>query len=155
MIAHLIRWSVNNALIVILLTTALAAAGAYAFSRVNVEAYPDPAPAVVEVVAQYPGRSAEEVERLVTIPLEVGLSGMPGLTFVRSKSLFGLSFVSTQFEYGVAYLGARQEVINRIQSTDLPPNVSPQISPLADRRDIALCRDWSQGSSRQQHLLVE
>ena len=129
MIANLIRWAVNNALIVILLTIALAAAGAYAFSQVNVEAYPDPAPAVVEVVAQYPGRSAEEVERLVTIPLEVGLSGMPGLKYVRSKSLFGLSFISTQFEYGVSYLGARQEVINRIQSTNLPSNVSPQISP--------------------------
>ena len=129
MIAHLIRWSVNNALIVILLTIALGAAGAYAFSRVNVEAYPDPAPAVVEVVAQYPGRSAEEVERLVTIPLEVGLSGMPGLKYVRSKSLFGLSFISTQFEYGFSYLAARQEVINRIQSTDLPQVVSPEISP--------------------------
>ncbi len=129
MIAYLIRWSVNNALIVILLTIALAAAGAFAFSRVNVEAYPDPAPAVVEVVAQFPGRSAEEVERLVTIPLEVGLSGMPGLKYVRSKSLFGLSFISTQFEYGVNYLAARQEVINRIQSTDLPQNVSPEISP--------------------------
>ena len=129
MIAHLIRWSVNNTLIVILLTIALGAAGTYAFSRVNVEAYPDPAPAVVEVVAQYPGRSAEEVERLVTIPLEVGLSGMPGLKYVRSKSLFGLSFISTQFEYGVNYLAARQEVINRIQSTDLPDVVSPQISP--------------------------
>ncbi|HTU24666.1 MAG TPA: efflux RND transporter permease subunit, partial [Pirellulales bacterium] len=129
MIAHLIRWSVNNALIVILFTLGLAAAGAFAFSHVNVEAYPDPAPAVVEVVAQYPGRSAEEVERLVTIPLEVGLSGMPGLKFVRSKSLFGLSFISTQFEYGVNYLAARQEVINRIQSTDLPDVVSPQISP--------------------------
>lgn len=129
MIAHLIRWSVNNVLVVILFTIAPAAAGIYAFSRVNVEAYPDPAPAIVEVVSLFPGRSAEEVERLVTIPLEVGLSGMPGLKYVRSKSLFGLSFISTQFEYGVNYLSARQEVINRIQSTDLPDVVSPQISP--------------------------
>src|ERR1700681_4843097 len=126
MIAHLIRWSVNNALIVILLTVALGAAGAYAFSRVNVEAYPDPAPAIVEVVALYPGRSAEEMERLVTIPLEVGLSGMPGLKYVRSKSLFGLSFINTQFEYGFDYLAARQEVINRMNSADVPPNITPQ-----------------------------
>ncbi len=64
---------------------------------------------------------------------------MPGLKYVRSKSLFGLAFISTQFEYGVNYLAARQEVINRIQSTDLPDVVSPEIfAALADRRDIAL-----------------
>ncbi len=129
MIGNLIRWSVNNPLIVVLLTVALAAAGAYAFSQVNVEAYPDPAPAILEVIAQYPGRSAEEIERQVTIPLEVSLSGMPGLKTIRSKSLFGLSYVNTQFEYGVNYLAARQEVINRMQLAELPPNVIPQISP--------------------------
>jgi len=129
MIAKLIHWSVNNPLIVVLLTIALAAAGGYAFSRVNVEAYPDPAPAIVEVIAQYRGRSAEEIERQVTIPLEVALSGMQGLKYIRSKSLFGLSYVNTQFEYGTDYKAARQEVINRMQIADLPPEVSPQISP--------------------------
>ena len=79
MISKLIRWSVNNPLIVVLLAIGLAVAGGYAFMRVNVEAYPDPAPAIVEVIAQYPGHSAEEMERLVTIPLEVALAGMPGL----------------------------------------------------------------------------
>ncbi len=129
MIGNLIRWSVTNPLIVVLLTIALAGAGIYAFSQVNVEAYPDPAPAIIEVVAQYPGHSAEEIERLVTVPLEVSLSGMPGLKFIRSKSLFGLSYVNTQFEYGFPYLMARQEVINRMQLADLPNNVTPQISP--------------------------
>jgi heavy metal efflux system protein len=129
MIAKLINWSVNNPLIVVLFTLALAAAGGYAFSRVNVEAYPDPAPAIVEVIAQYRGRSAEEMERQITIPLEVALSGMPGLKYIRSKSLFGLSYVNTQFEYGIDYKSARQEVINRMQIADLPPDVSPQISP--------------------------
>ncbi len=129
MIAKLIHWSVNNPLIVVLLTFALTVAGGYAFSRVNVEAYPDPAPAIVEVIAQYRGRSAEEMERQVTIPLEVALSGMPGLKYIRSKSLFGLSYINTQFEYGFDYKAARQEVINRMQIAELPPEVTPQISP--------------------------
>jgi cobalt-zinc-cadmium resistance protein CzcA len=129
MIPKLIHWSVHNPLIVILLAGALAVAGGYAFERVNVEAYPDPAPAIVEVIAQYPGHSAEETERLVTIPLEVALAGMPGLKYTRSKSLFGLSYLNNQFEYGLDYLQARQEVINRLSMADLPPDVQPQISP--------------------------
>ena len=129
MIPKLIHWSVHNPLIVILLTAALAAAGGYAFERVNVEAYPDPAPAIVEVIALYPGHSAEETERLVTIPLEVALAGMPGLKYTRSKSLFGLAYLNNQFDYGIDYLTARQEVINRLSMADLPPDVQPQISP--------------------------
>ena len=85
MVRKLIEWAVNNPLITILLAVALAGGGVYAFLRVNVEAYPDPAPAIIEVVAQFPGASAEEVERQVTIPLEVTLAGMPGLQYTRSK----------------------------------------------------------------------
>src|SRR5436305_677308 len=115
MVRRLIEWAVNSPLIVILLALALAAGGMYAFVHVNVEAYPDPAPAIIEVVAQYPGASAEEVERQVTIPLEVTLAGMPGLKYTRSKSLFGLSHLRNQFEYGIDFYKARQEVINRLQ----------------------------------------
>src|SRR5215469_1928398 len=129
MIAKLIHWSVNNPLIVVLLAICLAAVGGYAFMNVNVEAYPDPAPAIVEVIAQSRGRSAEEMERLVTIPLEVALAGMPGLKYTRSKSLFGLTYINNQFEYGFDYLRARQEVINRMLIAELPPDVEPQISP--------------------------
>lgn len=129
MISKLFQWSLNNPLIVLLFTLSLAGAGGYAFTHVNVEAFPDPAPAIVEVIAQYPGRSAEEIERLVTIPLEVALSGMPGLKFTRTKSLFGLAYVSNQFEYGFDYLRARQEVINRLQIAEIPESVTPQISP--------------------------
>ena len=129
MVAQLIKWSVNNPLIVILATLAMAAVGVHAFRSVNVEAYPDPAPAIVEVIAQNRGRSAEEMERLVTIPLEVSLSGMPGLKSMRSKSLFGLTYINTQFEYGFPYLAARQEVLNRMAIAELPPGVQPQISP--------------------------
>src|SRR2546421_224304 len=114
MVRKLIEWAVNSAFVVILLAVALAGVGIYAFLNINVEAYPDPAPAIIEVVAQYPGYTAEEVERLVTIPLEVGLAGMPGLTYTRSKSLAGLSHLRNQFDYGVDYYVARQEVINRL-----------------------------------------
>jgi cobalt-zinc-cadmium resistance protein CzcA len=128
MVRKIIEWAVNSPLIVLLLAAALVAVGVYAFVFINVEAYPDPAPAIIEVIAQYPGASAEEVERQVTIPLEVTLAGMPGLKYTRSKSLFGLSHLRNQFEYGVGFYAARQEVINRLQFTQqLPPGVSPQI----------------------------
>ncbi len=130
MIRLLIAWALNSRFIVVLLALALAAFGVYAFLNVNVEAYPDPAPAIIEVVAQYPGASAEEVERKVTIPLEIALAGMPHLTITRTKSLAGLCHMRNQFEYGVDYLAVRQEVINRLTSVQgLPAGVVPQISP--------------------------
>src|SRR5438270_6298191 len=111
--------------------------GGYAFINVNVEAYPDPAPAIIEVVAQVPGLSAEEMERQVTMPLEVALAGMPGLTSTRSKSLFGLSHLRNQFDYRTDYSVARQEVINRLSSVQgLPPGVTPQLSPVTPTGEL-------------------
>src|ERR1700721_2117477 len=98
MLRKLVEWSLNNPLIVLLLGVALAFVGVYSFLNVNVEAYPDPAPAIVEVVAQYPGMSAEEVERQVTVPLEVTFAVMPGLKTIHSKSLFGLSDLKSNWE---------------------------------------------------------
>ena len=133
----LIQWAVGNPLIVLLLAAALAGVGAYSFLEVNVEAYPDPAPAIIEVIAKYPGASAEEVERQVTIPLEVAMAGMPGLAYTRTKSLFGLSHMRNQFDYGVDYLKARQEVINRLQFVDgLPAETKPTLSPTSPTGEI-------------------
>src|SRR5712692_8260784 len=101
MVRKLIEWAVNSPLITLLIALALVAVGSHAFLNINVEAYPDPAPAIIEVIAQYPGASAEEVERQVTIPLEVTLAGMPGLKYTRGKSLFGLSHLRNQFKYGI------------------------------------------------------
>src|SRR6266436_8882331 len=129
MVRKLIELAVGNPLIVMLLAIALAAGGGYAFVRINVEAYPDPAPAIIEVIAQYPGASAEEVERQVTIPLELALAGMPGLKYTRSKSLFGLSYLNNQFEYGIDFEKAKQDVINRLPQAQLPSGVTPQLSP--------------------------
>src|SRR5216684_4284297 len=136
MVRKLIDWAVSNPLVVILLTVGLAVGGGYAFFSVNVEAYPDPAPAIIEVVAQYPGASAEEVERQVTIPLEVALAGMPELTYTRSKSLFGLAHLRNQFDYGLDFNKAKQEVINRLQLAQLPAGVTPQISPASPTGEI-------------------
>ncbi|WP_246523731.1 efflux RND transporter permease subunit [Gemmata palustris] len=136
MIQKLIGWAVANPLVVMILVTALAVTGGYAFAHVNIEAYPDPAPAIIEVVALYPGASAEEVERQVTVPLEVALAGMPGLETTRSKSLFGLAHVRNQFDYSRDYDQAKQDVLNRLASVNLPPGVTPQISPASPVGEI-------------------
>jgi len=136
MVRKLIDWAVANPLVVMILVTVLAIAGGYAFTHVNIEAYPDPAPAIIEVVAQDPGASAEEVERQVTIPLEVALAGMPGLETTRSKSLFGLSHIRNQFDYSRDYDQARQDVINRLAMVNLPAGVTPQISPASPIGEI-------------------
>jgi cobalt-zinc-cadmium resistance protein CzcA len=138
MVGKLIEWATRSTAVVLLLVAALAAVGGYAFVSVNVEAYPDPAPAIIEVVAQYPGASAEEIERQVTIPIEVALSGMPGWKYTRAKSMFGLAHLRNQFEYGVDYERAKQEVINRLNNVrgDLPDGVSPQISPASPIGEI-------------------
>jgi cobalt-zinc-cadmium resistance protein CzcA len=136
MVTRLIQSALNNRLIVLLVALFWVAFGWYAFRHVNVEAYPDPAPAIIEIIALYPGASAEEVERQVTIPLEVALAGMPKLTVTRSKSLFGLCHLRNQFEYGVPLLTARQEALNRLATIDLPPGVVPFISPESPTGEI-------------------
>src|SRR5439155_9348936 len=136
MIRKLVDWAVANPLVVMILLAVLLIVGGYAFTHVNIEAYPDPAPAIIEVVAQYPGASAEEVERQVTVPLEVALAGMPGLETTRSKSLFGLSHIRNQFAYARDYDQARQDVLNRLANVNLPPGVTPQISPASPIGEI-------------------
>jgi heavy metal efflux system protein len=137
MVRGLISWALGSPFIVCILALGLTLVGAYSFEHINVEAYPDPAPAIVEVIAQWPGASAEEMERQVTIPLEITLAGMPGLKTTLSKSLFGLSHVRNVFEYGSDYLKSRQEVINRLQFTQaLPPGVVPQLSPASPIGEI-------------------
>src|SRR5258707_14846744 len=110
MVRALIRWSLDNPLIVIVMSVVVAIGGVYSFMNINVEAYPDPAPATIDVIAQWPGASAEEMERQVTIPLEIALAGMPGLKTTLTKSLYGLSPVRKAFVDGPHYRKARQKV---------------------------------------------
>jgi len=104
------------------------AAGLFAFSKLNIEAYPNPAPVILEITAQAPGLSAEEMERYYTIPIEVGIAATPGVDVIRSTSFYGLSFVRVTFNYGVDYYFAlTQTAINLQQNVSLPNNVTPQI----------------------------
>src|SRR5260370_356213 len=104
-------------------------AGVYSFNNLDIEAYPDPVQPLVEVIAQPSGLSAEEVEKLVTVPLEIGLAGMRGLESMRSISLFGLSDVRCYFSWESDYYQDRNETINRLGFITLPPGSSPNISP--------------------------
>jgi len=103
-------------------------AGIFAFFRLNIEAYPNPAPVILEITAQSPGLSAEEMERYYTIPIEVGLAATPGVDVIRSTSFYGLSFVRVVFQYGVDYYFAlTQTAINLQQNVSLPSGVTAQI----------------------------
>src|SRR5213594_832858 len=107
----------------------LVAGGLYAFNVLNIEAYPDPSPPTIEIIAQNAGWSAEEMERQITVPLETQLNGMPGLDHIRSISLFGLTDIKCYFRYETDYNFDRQEVLNRLQMAELPAGVEPQLSP--------------------------
>src|SRR5262249_31680139 len=116
-------------LLVIALAIVLLLGGAYAFRYLNIEAYPDPSPPTIEIIAQQSGWSAEEMERQITVPLETQLNGMPGLDHLRSISLFGLTDIKCYFKYETDYNYDRQEVLNRLQQADLPTGVQPALSP--------------------------
>ncbi|HLZ45480.1 MAG TPA: CusA/CzcA family heavy metal efflux RND transporter [Gemmatimonadales bacterium] len=103
--------------------------GLYALVRLDIEAYPDPSPPLVEFITQNPAWSAEEMERQVTVPVETQLFGIPGLEYTRSISLFGLSDVKLYFSYGTDYFAARQEALNRMQLVTLPAGLTAQLSP--------------------------
>ena len=103
-------------------------AGFIAFTKLNIEAYPNPAPVILEITAQAPGLSAEEMERYYTIPMEVGLAATPGVDIIRSTSFYGLSFVRVTFKYGVDYYFAlTQAAISLQQNVSLPNNGVPSI----------------------------
>ena len=128
MIRGLLTFGLTKRPLVLLGLLIFLGAGLFAFSKLNIEAYPNPAPVILEITAQAPGLSAEEMERYYTIPIEVGLSSTPGVDVIRSTSFYGLSFVRVTFNYGVDYYFAlTQTAINLQQNVSLPNNVSPQI----------------------------
>jgi len=130
LIRFAIRFALQQRVLVLVAFVVLMVAGALAFTKLNIEAYPDPVPPLVDVITQNPGQSAEEIERYITIPLEVQLAGIPYLTTMRTISLFGLSDVKLQFTYDYTYEEAEQKVLNRLaQLPQLPNNAQPQISP--------------------------
>ena len=115
--------------VVLIIFVASLAIGIFAFTRLDIEAYPDPSPPMVEFITQNPSWSAEEMEQQVTVPLETGLNGTPKLDQIRSISIFGLSDVKLYFSFDSDYFVDRQEALNRLQEVNLPNNLQPQLSP--------------------------
>jgi cobalt-zinc-cadmium resistance protein CzcA len=129
MVGKLIEFVLRERILVVALSVVLVIGGLFAFKSLNIEAYPDPSPPTVEVIAQNPGWSAEEMERQITLPLETQLNGMPGIDHIRSISLFGLTDVKCYFGFDTDYNYDRQEVLNRLQMVTLPSGVQPELSP--------------------------
>jgi cobalt-zinc-cadmium resistance protein CzcA len=125
----LIALSLSRRSLVLAMFLVFLVAGFLIFQRLNIEAYADPAPPMVELITQYPGYSAEDMERYITIPLEVALAGMPGLQNTRNVSLYGLSDIKLQFNYGTDYWFAQQQVLNRVNQVQLPNSIQPFVSP--------------------------
>ena len=129
MIAKLVAAAVRSPLIVAVLTLALLGIGLRSYLQLDIEAYPNPVAPMIEIIAQPQGWSAEEVERYVSVPLETGLVGMPGLEHIRSQSLFGLADVKCYFGWETPYATAQQRVLNQLAFISLPPGVSSALSP--------------------------
>jgi heavy metal efflux system protein len=128
LVKSIIQFGLTRSAIVVLGLVVFCAAGIAAFTRLNIEAYPNPAPVILEITAQAPGLSAEEMEKYYTIPMEVGLYPTPGVVSIRSTSFYGLSFVRVTFKYGVDYYFALTQTANSIQQNiQLPGNLVPTI----------------------------
>ena len=128
MLKSILLFSLSRRPIVLLGLLVFIAGGVMAYLKLNVEAYPNPAPVILEITAQAPGFSAEEMERYYTVPMEVGLAATPGVDNIRSTSFYGLSFIRVTFKYGIDYYFAyTQAALSLQQNVSLPNNVSPQI----------------------------
>lgn len=123
--------------LVLIALAAWIALGVWGFIQLDIEAYPDPSPPLVEIITQNPAWSAEEMEQQITVPLETVLNGMPRLDYVRSISIFGLSDVKLYFDFSSDYFRDRQEVLNRLQTVTLPNGVQPQLSPWSPIGEIS------------------
>jgi cobalt-zinc-cadmium resistance protein CzcA len=131
MMNRVVASSLRQRFLVVLLTLVLIGAGTRSLERLPVDAYPDLSPPIVEIITQWPGHAAEEVERLITVPVEVGMNGIPKMTTQRSITLYGLSDVILTYDDGTDNNFARQEVFNRLSSLSLPTGVTPSVSPLS------------------------
>ena len=133
----MVGFALRQRVLVVILLVLVLAGGIASFTVLNIEAYPDPVPPLVDIVTQSGGQSAEEIERYITIPIEVQMAGIPNVQAIRTISLFGLSDVKIQFTYDFTYVQAEQWVINRLaQLSGLPNNAQPQIAPTSPIGEI-------------------
>ena len=131
------EFALTQRILMVLLAGVLCLAGSIAFMRLNIEAYPDPVPPMVNVITQAPGLSSEEIERYITVPIESVTAGLQNLKLIRTTSVFGLSDVKLQFTYDVTYEVALQRVLNQLSLlSGLPNGAQPQISPLSPIGEI-------------------
>src|SRR5277367_5814584 len=128
---RIVSSSLRQGFLIALMTLVLIGAGTRSLDRLPVDAYPDLSPPLVEVITQWPGRAAEEVERLITVPIEKEMNGIPRMTTIRSISLYGLSDVILTYQNGTDNYFARQEVFNRLPDVSLPSTVTPSVAPLS------------------------
>ena len=128
---RIVASSLRQRLLVVLMTCVLIGVGSRSLDRLPVDAYPDLSPPLVEIITQWPGHAAEEVERLITVPVEKQMNGIARMTTVRSISLYGLSDVILTFRIGTDNYFARQEVFNRLPDLTLPSGVTPSVGPLS------------------------
>ena len=160
MIRRLVDFTLNNRFLVLALALLLFAGGAVSFHQLPVEAYPDVANNYVEIITQWPGIAAEQVEQQVTIPLEIVMNGIPGVAHLRSFSIFGLSDLKLMFDDDTNNSWNRERVLERLAQVSLPPGVSPQMgtdwspvgqiyfftlhsdNPLYDVMDLKSIEDW-------------
>src|ERR1700689_4696613 len=128
MFTAILGFCLSRRAVIFLALLMFAGAGIMAFKKLNIEAYPNPTPVILEITAQAPGLSAEEMERYYTRPIEIGLYTVPGIQIIRSTSFYGLSFVRVVFKYGVDYNFAyAQAAVALQQNVPLPNSVVPQI----------------------------
>ena len=130
MINRIVQFALRQRFLILMLVLLLVVAGTISFRRMPVDAYPDLSPPMVEVITQWPGHAAEEVERLITLPLEVEFSGAPKMVVMRSISLYGLSDIRLTFEDSTDDYFARQVIFQRIGDAQLPTGVTPSMAPL-------------------------
>jgi heavy metal efflux system protein len=130
MIHRIVHFALRQRFVILMITVLIVLAGTYSFRQMPVDAYPDLSPPMVELITQWPGHAAEEVERLATLPLELAMNGTPRLKVMRSISLYGLSDVILTFDEGTDPYFARQVVFERIGDVSLPQGVTPSMAPL-------------------------
>ncbi|HWZ99567.1 MAG TPA: CusA/CzcA family heavy metal efflux RND transporter [Candidatus Dormibacteraeota bacterium] len=130
MIHRIVHFALRQRFVILMITVLIVFAGAYSFRQMPVDAYPDLSPPMVELITQWPGHAAEEVERLTTLPLEIAMNGAPHLKVMRSISLYGLSDVRLTFDESVDPYFARQVIFERIGDASLPQGVTPSMAPL-------------------------
>ncbi len=136
MIHRIVEFALRQRFLILLLVAALIIGGSISFQHMPVDAYPDLSPPMVELITQWPGHAPEEVERLITIPLEVEMNGVPHMRVMRSISLYDLSDIIMTFDEGTDDYFARQVVFERLADVNLPPGITPSMAPLSSPSDL-------------------